>query len=85
MVEYILTKHFEEGSLSVPPKLIDGNDLIQIFGLSPGPKVGELLEALRETQAAGEVSTRQQAILYIKRLLTNEAHTSRNESTQLEK
>ena len=82
MVEYVLSKHLEEASLSVPPKLIDGHDLIKIFGLSPGPRVGELLEALREAQAAGEVTTRQQALHYVKHLLTNQAQTSRNESTR---
>ena len=85
MVEYVLSKHLEEASLSVPPKLIDGHDLIKIFGLSPGPRVGELLEALREAQAAGEVTTRQQALHYVKHLLTNQAQTSRNKSTQGEK
>jgi poly(A) polymerase len=85
LVEYVLAKHFEEKSLSVPPKLLDGHDLIKIFGLSPGPKVGELLEALRETQAAGEVSTRQQALLYIKHLLADQAQTSQTEITREEK
>jgi poly(A) polymerase len=83
VVEYVLNKHFEEESLSAPPKLIDGHDLIRIFGLSPGPRVGELLEALREAQAAGEVTTRQQALHYVKRLLAD-AKTSRSESTQEE-
>ena len=70
MVEYILAKHFEEESLTFPPKLIDGHDLINIFGLSPGPKIGELLEAVREAQAAGEVTTRQEALAYIEHLST---------------
>jgi poly(A) polymerase len=70
IVEYVLT-HFEEEGLSVPPKLVDGHDLIETFGLSPGPRVGELLEAVREAQAAGEVTTRQEALHYIKSVLTN--------------
>jgi poly(A) polymerase len=69
IVEYVIAKHSEEESLSVPTKLIDGHDIMKIFGLSPGPRVGQLLEALRETQAAGEVTTREQAIDYIKGLL----------------
>jgi len=72
IVEYVLTKHMEEESLSVPPKLIDGHDLIKTFGLSPGPGVGELLETVREAQAAGEVTTRQQALDYIKHLLAEQ-------------
>jgi len=51
--------------LSAPPKLISGHDLIKAFGLKPGPKVGELLEAVREARAAGELSTREEALAYI--------------------
>ncbi|MFC1942153.1 CCA tRNA nucleotidyltransferase [Chloroflexota bacterium] len=82
IAEYILTKYTEEESLLVPPKLINGNDLMESFNLSPGPMLGELLEALRETQAAGEVATRQEALDYIKHLLTQQAHTSRKEYIQ---
>lgn len=44
----------------VPPPLLSGHDLIEM-GLKPGPRVGELLDRLREEQAAGEVTTREQA------------------------
>jgi len=71
MVEYVLARHFEEEGLAVPPKLIDGHDLINIFGLKPGPEMGEILEAVREAQAAGELSNRQEALAYIERLLTS--------------
>ncbi len=53
----------------MPPKLIDGHDLIDKFGLSPGPKIGEILEAVREAQAAGEVTTQEEALAYIEHLL----------------
>ncbi len=69
MTEYVLARHFEEASLSAPIKLIDGHDVMKAFGLSPGPRVGELLEALREAQAAGEVTTREQALHYVEQLL----------------
>jgi poly(A) polymerase len=72
MVEYVLNRHFEEENLSAPPKLIDGHDIIRIFGLSPGPKVGELLEASREAQATGEVTTREEALYCIKNLLSKQ-------------
>ena len=55
-------------NLSAPPKIIDGHDVMQTLGLSPGPVVGELLEALREARAAGEIATRAQALAYLKRL-----------------
>ncbi len=47
-----------------PPSLIDGRDLMSELHLSPGPRIGELLEAIREAQAEGEVKTRVEAMAY---------------------
>ena len=52
-----------------PPKLIGGDDLMEVFGLEEGPRLGELLEAVREAQAAGEIRTRQEALDYVRVLL----------------
>ena len=71
LVEYVLTQRFKEESPVIPPKLIDGHDLIKIFGLSPGPEIGRILEAVREAQAAGEVGTRPEAVDYTKYLLSH--------------
>ena len=49
-----------------PPKLVDGHDLINIFGMSPGPELGQLLEAVREAQASGEIATRDEALAYVR-------------------
>lgn len=73
MTSYILEQYFEQESLVAPPKLIDGHDIINIFGLSPGPKIGELLEAAREAQASGELTTRQEALSYIQKQLSSKA------------
>jgi poly(A) polymerase len=72
-VEYVLTQRFQEEKLITPPKLVDGHDLINIFGLSPGPKIGEILESVREAQASGEVTTRQEALSYIREYLLAKA------------
>jgi poly(A) polymerase len=73
MVEYVLAQHLEQERLVVPQKLVDGYDIINIFGLSPGPKIGEALEAAREAQASGEVATREEALAYIRERLATEA------------
>jgi poly(A) polymerase len=73
IVEYVLAQHFEQQRLVIPAKLVDGHDIINIFGLSPGPKIGQLLEALREAQASGEVATREEALAYLRGRLTTEA------------
>jgi len=66
IMTYVLARRDEEEKLTAPLKLVDGHDLINIFGLSPGPRFTEILEAVREAQAAGEVTTREEALDYIK-------------------
>ena len=73
MVDYVLTQRFEQETLVVPPKLVDGHDLINIFSMSPGPKIGEFLEQVREAQASGELATREEALAYIRKYLLSKA------------
>lgn len=47
-----------------PPQLLNGNDLLTEFKLKPGPEIGKLLEAIRETQATGKLSTRAEALAF---------------------
>ncbi len=70
VVNYVLTQRRQQESAVAPPKLVDGHDLINIFGLPPGPRIGELLESVREAQATGEITTRQQALGYISQRLS---------------
>jgi len=73
LVEYVLTQHFEQERVATSPKLVSGHDLIDIFGLSPGPKIGKLLEAVREAQASGEITSREEALSYIREHLLTKA------------
>jgi poly(A) polymerase len=66
-VAYVLDQRFMEEGVVSPPKLISGHDLIDTLGMSPGPEVGQLLEAVREAQAAGEVTTREEALLFVRK------------------
>jgi tRNA nucleotidyltransferase/poly(A) polymerase len=45
-----------------PPPLVSGHDLMSKLDLRPGKRLGELLEAIREAQAAGQVTTHQEAL-----------------------
>jgi poly(A) polymerase len=44
-----------------PPRLVDGEELMECLSLQPGPIVGEILAAITEGQAAGEISSREEA------------------------
>ncbi|MBI4328341.1 MAG: HD domain-containing protein [Chloroflexi bacterium] len=58
----------QDERIVAPPKLVTGTDLMEALRLPPGPRVGELLEAVREAQAAGEVSSRDEALALAQRL-----------------
>ncbi len=73
LVDYVLEQHFKEVSALAPPKLTDGHDLINIFSMNPGPKIGIFLEAVREAQASGEVTTKEEALAYIRDCLQTKA------------
>jgi poly(A) polymerase len=45
-----------------PVRLVSGHDLIKELNLTPGKIVGDLLEVIREAQAAGEVTNRDEAL-----------------------
>ncbi len=74
VAEILLTHCFEHYHESVnPPSLLDGHDLIETFALTPGPRIGQILETIREAQAAGEVQTREEALAFARRWLDKSA------------
>jgi putative nucleotidyltransferase with HDIG domain len=52
-----------------PPPLVNGHDLMKSLGISPGPRLGEVLEAIREAQAEGEVGTREEALTFARKFV----------------
>ncbi|MBI3041104.1 MAG: metal-dependent phosphohydrolase, partial [Chloroflexi bacterium] len=70
IVAYVIGQHFEPADIARPARLVDGHDIINIFSITPGPKIGEILEAVREAQASGEVTSREAALSFIDKLLT---------------
>lgn len=52
-----------------PKTLVSGRDLIQDLGLKPGPQIGELLESVHLAQAEGVVTTRDEALAWLRNQL----------------
>jgi len=70
-----LENYWEKPAETVtPPGLLDGKDVMMEFDLTPGPRVGKILEVIREAQATGKVGTREEALRFAKEWLhqTNE-------------
>ena len=64
--EFLLRKRDEFANEPIiPPPLVRGDDLIA-FGLKPGPKFGEILEAVETRQLEGKLRTRDEALNWVK-------------------
>jgi tRNA nucleotidyltransferase/poly(A) polymerase len=65
--QFLLRKREEFASEPIiPPPLVRGDDLIAL-GLKPGPKFGEILEAVETRQLEGSLRTRQAALEWVRR------------------
>ena len=57
----------EEAAAAAASALLRGEDVMEAFGMPPGPEVGRLLALAREAQALGLVSTRDEALAHLRR------------------
>jgi len=78
LIDYILSEHEKQQDVLLPVKLIDGHDLINTIGLSPGPLIGELLALVRESQASGEITTREEALALVHKELNKQQSGTRS-------
>lgn len=51
------------------PKLLSGNDVMQILNIKPSKRLGEIMEALHEAQISGDVITKEHAIEFVKNMV----------------
>lgn len=51
------------------PKLLSGNDVMDILNIKPSRQLGEIMEALHEAQISGDVITREHAVEFVKNLV----------------
>ena len=57
----------EAAAAATAPPLLRGQEVMEAFHLPPGPAVGRLLGRVREAQALGLVTTREEALDYLRR------------------
>ena len=53
-------------TLAPLPKLIDGNEIMQILNIKQSPLLGKIIEELKEAQLEGNISTKEDAIEFVK-------------------
>lgn len=64
----MLKRYYLEQAKVVPPKLIDGHDVMRTLKIAPGRKVGKILERVQSLQAEGKIKTREQALARLRSL-----------------
>jgi len=68
LVSRLLRRWRDLSRAPAPARLLDGRDIMKALKLPPGPRIGELLERVREAQAEGDVTDRESALALIARL-----------------
>ncbi|MFI5347535.1 MAG: HD domain-containing protein [Elusimicrobiota bacterium] len=68
LVSLLLRRYFDQDRAPVPARLLDGSEVMKALKIPPGPKIGDILERLREAQAEGKVLDRAQALAFVARL-----------------
>ena len=49
-----------------PCPYLNGHEIMDILGLSPSPRIGQMLEELLELQSLGQINSKEEAICYVK-------------------
>jgi poly(A) polymerase len=66
-VSLLMRRFFDSEKKVVPKPLINGNDVMKALKIPPGPKIGEILEKIREAQATGKIKTKDAALKFLTR------------------
>ena len=70
---FVLEAWWEKhGDWVTPPVLVNGDDLQDEFNLEPGPRIGIMLEKLKEAQVEQGIRTKEKALVYLKSWLDSE-------------
>lgn len=77
VVGSLLRAYYEDYDRVVnPPALVDGHLLMSALQLSPGPEVGRLLEAIREAQVVGQITTPEEAVNLARAMIQSQEEES---------
>ncbi|MFA6989978.1 MAG: hypothetical protein WC197_07910, partial [Candidatus Gastranaerophilaceae bacterium] len=57
----------DKNLLSPLPKLLSGDEIIEILNIQRGPLVGKIIAELKEAQMSGDVANKDEAVRFIKK------------------
>ncbi|MCM8778500.1 MAG: HD domain-containing protein [Candidatus Omnitrophica bacterium] len=65
---HLLQVYFYEKELVKPPRLLNGNEIMQILSIPPGPLVGKILKCLEEAQVEKKIGNKKEAEEFVKEI-----------------
>lgn len=66
-LEKLKEKYFEiSPKLKEMPKLIDGNEIMEILNLKPSPKLKEIIDEIKELQLEGKINNKEDVINFLR-------------------
>jgi poly(A) polymerase len=69
VVNRLIKEYFRRQKEAKPVRIVNGDDLIREFKLSPSPLIGEVLSEIEESQAIGKVKTKAEALILARKLI----------------
>ena len=66
VLSLLFKKFFDTPKKVQPSRLITGRDVMDALSLPPSPKIGQILEAVAVAQVEGKVSTKEEALAFVK-------------------
>ena len=79
MLNFLISKYFDEKQkIVLPPKLLDGKEVMSLLNIMPSPLVGDILERLTLAQVEGKISDKQSAQNWLLKYIKPTLKTSKN-------
>ncbi len=69
LIKRLMREYFTGRNEKKAKRLVNGNDLMDRFGLKPSPAIGKVLRELEELQAIGRIKNRREALRHAAKIL----------------
>ena len=66
----------EAAELARMKPLLNGDEVMELLGIGPGPQVGEVLNFLLDQQIEGKIETREEAVAIVRQRFGGQEHTA---------
>ena len=66
----LINRYYRNREKILPPRLINGHDVMKAFGLPPSRFIGDMLTAVTDAQSEGKVKNKKDALKFLKSFLS---------------